>query len=53
MGMGSYDESEQDNFEVNNIEDDNKEENDVDRHKGEIEFNEGSSVDELLEVYEN
>lgn len=50
MGMGSYDESEQ-NDQMSNITDNNQNEEDqIERKEGEVKFNE-ASVDELMDNF--
>jgi hypothetical protein len=48
MGFGSYDESEQDNQELGDIEDDDGVTTEENEHDGDIEYEIGASNDELI-----
>ncbi|PSQ27764.1 death domain-associated protein [Halobacteriales archaeon QS_9_68_17] len=48
MGFGSYDESEQDNQELGDIEDDDGVTTEENEHDGDIEYEIGASSDELI-----
>ena len=48
MGFGSYDESEQDNQELGDIEDDDGVSTEENEHDGEVEYEIGASNDELI-----
>ncbi|NHN46779.1 death domain-associated protein [Halostella sp. JP-L12] len=48
MGFGSYDESEQDNQELGDIEDDDGVTTEENEHDGDVEYEIGASNDELI-----